>query len=236
MGGPELNPRMQRSAMVRSSGPWARRSFLAARASRLSMPSGVQGIFPSGGSMTSDVLRLSTTSEFGPNQKRLYGPHAPGDRQGLGSHDARLRIALDAVEGLLLQVGRLFFRPELLPGQVVRSFQRRDGAEVPDPLQVGVPPRRSGRRCRVRRLCSTERGRQRHKRGPGHDRRKTSIAHRILLIARLRFPKTVAVESGGIGCDCVQDPHGPQPIPVDGARTPVPGRRAPCAADPGSKS
>jgi hypothetical protein len=71
MGGPALKPTRQRSQGGRSSGP-AAIFRLAARASSRAIPPGVNcGTRPSGGSMTSDVRLVETTSVPKSIQKRL---------------------------------------------------------------------------------------------------------------------------------------------------------------------
>ena len=72
MGGPALKPMMQRSNAPRSSGPKASRPSNVCRRSPRARASSLRaGIFPSGGSTTSDVRRSSPSDVPRSYQKLL---------------------------------------------------------------------------------------------------------------------------------------------------------------------
>ena len=93
---------------------------------------------------------------------------------GVRSPRGPVQQALIIGDPLLLEVGRLFVRQKLLGRQLFRTFHRRDGAVVPDPLQIRIAPRRAGR---FRRLRRSEQWRQRHDREHDEHRNDTSMNH-----------------------------------------------------------
>jgi len=151
---------------------------------------------PSGGSITSDVRRVSMTESPQAVRPEVVHPTAGGrlvragvlarfghrrpPALGLGSQwrnaavgridhqrrapglddrvaavePERVVVADDVVRHLIvagrvlgcpdvLELGRLFSGQELPVGKILRALHRRDGAEVPDPLQVGMSPGRA---------------------------------------------------------------------------------------------
>ena len=59
---------------------------------------------------------------------------------GAGSFGRALRESQVALDDLSLQVGGLFLGQERFVPKILRPLQRGDGAEVPNALQVGLPP------------------------------------------------------------------------------------------------
>ena len=106
--------------------------------------------------------------------RTLLAPvHALGGRGAPGGPVGELDVAVD---DLLLQVGRLFRGQERPVAQLLGPLQRRDGAEVPDALQIRIPP--AGPQLVLGR---GRRRRQQHGRGQhGRDAygRENSVAHR----------------------------------------------------------
>ena len=148
MGGPALKPRMHRSNALRSSHESAGCSpRYSRRASVRSRPAGdISGRRPFGGihdqrgAPGADGARSAVEPEVVVEARSpLLAPvHALGDRRAPGGPGGELVVPVDH---FLLEVGGLLLGEERLVAQRLGPFQRRDGAKVPDALQVGSPPR-----------------------------------------------------------------------------------------------
>ena len=126
----------------------------------------------------------------------------------LGAAGRRLPELDVAGHGRLLAARRLFLGQELLITELLGPLQRRDRAEVPDPLQIRRAPRRPGRLVLPDRR-RRQQGHQRQRRQHGYE---TSSSHLNLpgsghaLARPHRFRPSVRIHV------TIADPRGPRNI------------------------
>ena len=149
---------MQRSALLRSSGPAAGRPPAAVGGgvlANLACPSGViAGIFPSGGSTMSDVRLLDRPFDHhrgtaGRRRARVsIGVGQQGEKEIVSAGKVAVGVDVEEPLGSPFELGDFFVRQKLPPGEFLRPFQRRGALVQPHALQIRLAVRRQRRRPR----------------------------------------------------------------------------------------
>ena len=127
---------------------------------------------------------------------------------GLGSPGLGLPQVDRPVDGRPLEARRLLLGQELLVTPILRSLQGGDGAEVPDALQVGLPPRRAGRFRSDRRLAGRQHRNQRQTRDQDARRHPGSMTHSISSLSPARCVRAAHHDGPGHGPRASAPPDG----------------------------